>query len=296
MKFGTPDLNELGGLDLSLPPDHADNGKLNLRSTADTRVFVGCSVWTEDSWVGSVFPEKTRKKDYLAEYIKKFNSVELNGTFYNIKKANMQAWAEAAKGNDFKYCPKFNRRISHVKRLKEEIFDLVDYFVEMCMNFGDNLGMTFLQMPENFGSKWFDRLKLFLEHLPKDFPVAVELRNEDWFDGPAFDETFHMLSELNKTAVITDTATKRSIIHQRLTNDKVFVRFAAYEDHPTNWVRLEEWAERIRSWSALGVSEFYFFCKQEDESYAPGNADYFIKKINENVGLSLKSPLEPVDG
>ncbi len=289
MKFGTPELSELEGLDLSLPQDHPDTVSFKAKPQ-QSRVFVGCSAWTLDEWVGTVFPEKTKKKDYLQEYIKKFNSVELNGTFYNVKKANMQSWAEQAKGSDFKYCPKFNRRISHIKRLKEEVFELTDYFVEMCLNFGDNLGLTFLQMPENFGPKWFDRLKEFVERLPKDFPMAVELRHQEWYEGEAFDETFQMLRECNKTAVITDTALKREIIHQRLTNDKVFVRFAGYEDHPTNKTRLDEWAERIKLWLDRGVSEVYFFCKHEDEAHSPYTADYFINVINEKAGLDLKSP------
>ena len=105
-----------------------------------------------------------------------------------------------------------------------------------------------------------------------------------------------MLKELNKTAAITDTPAKRDIIHQRLTTDKVFVRFAGYQDHATNWSRLDEWAERLASWTAAGVSEVYFFCKHEDESYAPKTADYFIRKVNEKVGTTIKSPFEAVNG
>lgn len=294
MKFGTPEtLEELDDLDLSLPKDHPDN-KLPPQSTS--QVHVGCSAWGLDEWVGTVFPEKTKKKDYLSEYIKKFNSVELNSTFYNVKKANMQSWAEQAKGHDFKYCPKFNRRISHIKRLKEEVWELADYFVEMCMNFEDNLGIAFLQMPENFGPKWFDRLKDFIAHLPKEFPAAVELRHAEWFEGEVFDETFQMLAEHNKTAVITDTALKRSIVHQRHTNDKVFVRFAGYQDHHTNDGRLDEWADRIATWLNNGISEAYFFCKHEDESFSPATADYFIEKVNKSAGLNLESPFRTLDG
>ncbi|MFY0686077.1 MAG: DUF72 domain-containing protein [Cyclobacteriaceae bacterium] len=289
MKFGTPeDLSVLSKLDLSLPPDHPDNSAL--QSGEAFNVYIGCSAWGLDEWVGDVFPEGTKKKDYLTEYIRRFQVVELNSTFYNIKKANMQSWAEKAKDAPFKYCPKFSRRISHIKRLKEEVFELADYFVEMCLGFGDNLGMTFLQMPENFGSKWFERLHDFIKHLPKDFPVAVELRNEDWYEGEVFDETFTMLKDYNKTAVITDTALNRKIIHQRLTNDKVFVRFAGYEDHPSNLTRLDEWALKLKAWKELGVSEVYFFSKQEDESYAPKFADHMIKAVNQSCGTQIPSP------
>lgn len=290
MKFGAPEnLDDLDSLDLSLPPDHPDNATV-LSGSSNPKIYVGCSVWGEDAWVGDLYPEGTKKKDYLTEYIKRMSCIELNSTFYNVKKANMQSWAEAAKGHEFKFCPKFNRRISHIKRLKDEIFDITDYFVEMCQNFGDNLGMTFLQMPENFMPKWFDRLKEFLEHLPKDFPVAVELRHQDWYEGVVFDELFDLLKTTNKTAVITDTALKREIIHQRFSNDKVFIRFGAYEHHPTNLKRMDEWATRIGEWVKQGVSEVYFFSKQEDETFAPRQAEYMIGQLKETTGLPLVSP------
>lgn len=291
MKFGAPDnIEDLAEMDLSLPPDHAANGNILNGKATLPKVYVGCSVWGQDPWVGDLYPEGTKKKDYLNEYIKRMSCIELNSTFYNVKKASMQSWAEAAKGHDFKFCPKFNRRISHIKRLKDEVFELADYFVEMCNDFGDNLGTTFLQMPENFGPKWFDRLKDFLAHLPKDFPVAVELRHEEWYQGEVFDELFSMLREFNKTAVITDTATKRQIIHQRLTGDQVFIRFAAYDQDPTNLKRMDEWAVRLKEWIDQGVREVFFFSKQEDETYAPRQADYMIRKLNEVADLKLTSP------
>lgn len=292
MKFGTPEhLEELDQLDLTLPPDHPDNAARTI-SADSFDLFTGLSVWGDDAWVGDLYPEKTKKKDFLENYFNHFNSVELNSTFYNIKKTNMQNWAEKARGQSFRFCPKFNRRISHIKRLKDEVYELTDYFVEMCLSFGDNLGCTFLQMPENFGPKWFDRLKGFLEHVPKEFPVAVELRHPEWFEGEVFDETFAMFRELNRTAVITDTALKRDIIHQRLTNNRVFVRFAGYRDHPSNQTRLTEWVGRLKTWRDLGISEVYFFCKHEDEAFSPHTARHFISRANDELGVNLRDPFQ----
>lgn len=292
MKFGAPEqLEDLDSLDLSLPKDHPGNSKHVVAAKKDPQVFVGCSVWGQDAWVGDVYPEATKKKDYLVEYINHFSCIELNSTFYNIKKDNMLGWAEKAKGKEFKYCPKFSRRISHIKRLKE-VEDITEYFVSMCQQFGDNLGMSFLQMPENFSAKYLDRLEGYLKLIPRDFPVAVEVRHASWFEGDAFDETFDMLRSLGCTAVITDTALKRGIIHQRFASDKIFVRFAAYGLHDSNYRRLDEWAERISQWIDQGISEVYFFSKQEDESFAPRQADYFIQKLNSLADLSLKSPYD----
>ncbi|XOV94763.1 MAG: DUF72 domain-containing protein [Bacteroidota bacterium] len=292
MKFGAPEsIKELYNLDLSLPEDFKGNASKLSGKRSNPHIYIGCSVWGQDPWVGDIYPEGTKKKDYLEEYIKHFNCIELNSTFYNIKKDNMRSWAKKAHESEFKYCPKFNRRISHIKRLKE-VEDVTEYFVSMCQEFGDNLGMSFLQMPENFSAKYLDRLEGYLKLIPRDFPVAVELRHPSWFEGEAFDETFEMLTSLGCTAVITDTALKREIIHQRFTTDKVFIRFAAYELHETNYKRMDEWAKKITEWIDQGISEVYFFTKQEDETYAPRQADYFIKKLNELAGLHIKSPYD----
>jgi len=290
MKFGAPsNLDDLDQIDFTLPPDHPSN-TLVLSKTEKPNVYVGCSVWAEDAWVGDLYPEGTKKKDYQAEYIKRMSCIELNSTFYNAKKVVFQKLADAAQGHDFKICPKYNRQVSHFKRISEESYEFVDYFVDMCLTFGDNLGMPFIQMPENFAPKWFERVQTFVERLPMDFSTAIELRHPEWYQGEVFNELFQMLQENNKVAVITDTATKREIIHQRLTTDKAFIRFAAYEQHPSNLKRMDAWAERLSEWVKLGVKEVYFFSKQEDETYAPRQAEYMIQKLNQLTDLKLKSP------
>ena len=35
-------------------------------------------------WVGKVYPEKTKEKDFLQYYVQHYNSIELNATHYKI--------------------------------------------------------------------------------------------------------------------------------------------------------------------------------------------------------------------
>ena len=80
MKFGSLPSDQLDSLDLVLPPDHVDN-KSHLQSENTGKIYVGCAKWGRDEWVGDIFPEGIKEKDYLAEYVKQFNSIELNSTF-----------------------------------------------------------------------------------------------------------------------------------------------------------------------------------------------------------------------
>lgn len=291
MKFGALSIEELEQVDFSLKPDHPRTSeiiKLHKRS-GDPQVYVGCAKWGRKEWVGLVYPEKTKDKDFLSEYVKNFNGIELNGTFYNAKKANVERWAEIAP-EGFKFCPKFSQGISHRRRLNN-VEDMTDYYLDAISTLGDNLGTCFLQMPENFSTKKFDVLASYLQNLPGDFPVTLELRHEDWFSDPVvFDETFALLEETGKGAVITDVAGRRDALHQRLTNDTAFIRFNGYNLHPSDYARLDEWVQRIKLWLDAGLSTVHFYCHQQDETNTPVTCDYLIKKLNEVCHLHLERP------
>jgi uncharacterized protein YecE (DUF72 family) len=288
MEFGALEGKELEQADLSLPPDHPDSSRQFTGKTG-AKIFIGCAKWGRPEWVGSVYPAGTKEKDYLKHYVQNFNSIELNTTFYSIKKANVEKWAAEASG-DFRFCPKFGQRISHIKRLKD-VQGITEYYIDCCGAFGKHFGAAFLQMPDNFGPKRFDDLRNYLESLPEDFRLFVEFRHKDWFADPAaFDETFSMLADLGFGAVITDVAGRRDVMHMRLTVPRAFIRFNGYGLLPSDYSRMDEWATRIKTWMAGGMEEIYFFGHQMDEAHTPATCAYMIRKLNEVAGTKLKLP------
>jgi uncharacterized protein YecE (DUF72 family) len=291
MKYGLVDESELAKLDLHLPPDHPDTLEVlrNAKKPAQPAVYTGCAKWGRKEWEGQLYPEGIKEKDYLREYVRHFNSLELNSTFYSTKKDNIISWADQAP-QGFKFSPKFNRRISHIKRLKVDD-DFLDYFIHTTQLMGDKLGMAFLQMAENFTPKYLGRLDEFLEHVPDDYSMAVELRHEDWYkESEDFDATFEVLKRHKRPAVITDTAARRDVLHMRLTTPEVFVRFNGYGINQSTYDRIDEWVERLAKWIDLGVHTIYFFPHQEDETFTPLTCHYFIKKINRVCGLAIPLP------
>lgn len=290
MKFGKLSGAELDAVDWTLPEDHRDTQKLlkELPATAP-QVYAGCAKWGRKEWVGQIYPEGTKDKEFLDHYVQHFDAIELNSTFYGTRKVIVEGWAERARPG-FKFCPKFFQRISHYKRLKgaEEI---TEAFLYIMNSFGPYLGTSFLQMPDNFTTKKFEDLQNFMELLPQDIPIAVELRHKDWFTDPAVsDELFPMLASYNKSVVITDTAGRRDCVHQRLTSNTVFIRFNGYDLHPSDYTRIDDWVERIKTWVGEGLETVYFFAHQEDETHTPVICDYFIEKINAALGLNLTRP------
>ena len=290
MKFGHVETKELDKLDLSLPPDHPDNKKLlGGKKVKNPSVYIGCAKWGRDEWVGMIYPKGTKSGDYLKNYVDHFNSIELNGTFYQTRKQNIEKWATLPEGT-FKFCPKFSRRISHIKRLKMDE-DSKEWFIDSVSAFGDTLGLPFLQMPDNFAPKYMDRLMEFVEAEPNKLKYALELRHTEWFVDDEITKQLHPFLEKNKiTLVVTDTVGRRDIVHQRLTSKKAFVRFIGYDLHQSDYDRMDAWSERLTKWFENGLEEVYFFLHQKDEKNTVICADYMVKRMNKLMGLGLKEP------
>lgn len=163
--------------------------------------------------------------DELEYYGKNFNSVELNATFYNtFDKDRIATWCNKVPDH-FKFFPKVNRYISHLKWLNG-IEEATDDFYDSIVHFKEKLGTTFLQLRGNFKPKYFDRVANFVEHWPQGVPLAIDFHHPDWFDDSGVaNELYQLLEENNVANLITDTAGRRDLLHMRLTNNEAFVRY-----------------------------------------------------------------------
>ena len=45
-------------------------------------LYIGTLAFTASGWEGSFYPEGTKQADYLSYYATRFNSVEIDSTFY----------------------------------------------------------------------------------------------------------------------------------------------------------------------------------------------------------------------
>lgn len=296
MDFGRLPVNEFPMVDFTLPQDSSLTRQVlkQAEKVSKPEVYIGCAKWGRKEWLGLIYPEKTKEAKFLDEYVKHFNSIELNAVFYNMpRKEQITIWREKAEAErkDFKFFPKFTRSISHLKRLKGAE-ELTSQYLENISEFGDTLGPAFLQLSDNFGPKNFDILKNYLEALPDDFDVFVEVRHPEWYsDSVARKDLFEMLHDLKKGSVITDASGRRDCVHMELSTPKAFIRFVGNGLHPADYSRIDEWAERIADWKTAGLQSVYFFLHQHDEKDTPILADYTVKKMNEKLGTNLEGPI-----
>ncbi len=293
MEFGkveTPDISEI---DFTLPADAPGTLELLKKQNSTNvkpEIFVGCAKWGRKDWVGKIYPQGTKEADFLSHYSKHFNCIELNATFYRIPTVSQTSGWAAKVGKDFKFSPKFTDRISHLKRLKD-VKELTDQFLEGISGFKDNLGPVFLMPHPGMGPKTLDTTEAFIQSLPKDIELFVELRNPQWYADPdAFKSMFNMLEKNKAGSIITDASGRRDCVHMRLTTPVAFIRFVGNGLHPTDYTRVDAWVQRIKSWMENGIQKVYFFMHQHEEIYSPELCRYVIQQLNNHCGTSIPEP------
>lgn len=285
MKFGK--VEDPSSIDFTLPETKKGTIELlnNNKSNTDLEIYVGCAKWNKSDLKG-FYPRGT--KDELSYYSTQFNSIELNATFYNSpSKQQVETWRDKTPHN-FKFFPKIPQSISHFSRLLNTD-EKVKEFVDATALFEEKLGMAFLQLIDNYKPKYFDRLSNFLHQFPKGYPLAVEVRNEEWFKPEISKDFFDLLRKTQKTNIIVDTAGRRDMLHMELTTPTAFVRYVG-ANHPSDYSRLDQWVEVIKEWKQEGLQNLYFFIHQNVEVESPLLATYFINKLNKSLGTNLTVP------
>lgn len=292
MDFGRVPAEELGNIDFRLAAEPSFNkGILKSRPVKDPKVYIGCAKWGRTEWLGKIYPPKTKEKDFLDHYVHHYNSIELNATHYKVYgEAGIKKWTAKAAGKDFKFCPKMYQGITHRGSLKGKNF-ITNEFFRGIVAFEEWLGPIFIQVSETFSPKRKDELFEFLQTMPTDLQFFMEVRHPDWFKKPAIrDELFTKLKEMNIGAVITDTAGRRDCAHMHLTVPKAYYRFAANGMHSTDLVRIDQLAERFRTWFSSGLEELYFIIHPGNELISPELSVYIAEKLNEICEIETCKP------
>lgn len=285
MKFGQ--VEDPSQIDFTLPKDHSNTKEiLKQNKKGLENISIGCAKWNKTDLKG-FYPKGT--KDELAYYSTQFNSIELNATFYGMPSSEqVLTWKEKTPEN-FRFFPKITNTVSHFRRLLN-IDDVVTQFATAVLNFDDKLGMVFLQLHDNFKPKDYERLEQFVNKWPKEVPLAIELRNTEWFtDEEILDKTCELFEQNNITNIIVDTAGRRDMLHMRLTTPNAFIRYVG-ANHESDYARLEDWLDRLTTWKKEGLQNLYFFVHQNIEKASPLLSAYFIEKMNEAWKTDLQVP------
>lgn len=285
MQFGK--VEDPSKIDFTLPKDHSRTKEILKQNKKELEnISIGCAKWNKTDLKG-FYPRGT--KDELTYYATQFNSIELNATFYGMPTTEqVLTWKEKTPV-DFKFFPKITNTVSHFRRLLN-IDDVVTQFATAVLNFNEKLGMVFLQLHDNFKPKDYERLEQFVNKWPKEVPLAIELRNTEWFtDEEIFDKTCQLFEKHNITNIIVDTAGRRDMLHMRLTTPNAFIRYVG-ANAESDYERLDDWLERLTQWKKEGLQNLYFFVHQNLEKASPLLSAYFIENMNKEWKTEITVP------
>jgi uncharacterized protein YecE (DUF72 family) len=147
---------------------------------AGAHIRIGCSGWVYRHWKEDFYAGIPQRL-WFHHYANRFDTVEINASFYRTPAPSMwEAWkAKAPPG--FRYAVKANRFITHLKKLAG-VEEATAQFIDLARALGPHLGPILYQLPPNL-KRNPDRLEAFLALLPQDLEHAVEFRSSDWYDA-----------------------------------------------------------------------------------------------------------------
>jgi len=163
------------------------------------KLRVGTSGFSYPEWKGTFYPEKMKPTDMLGFYAGRFDTVEINNTFYRMPTtAVIAGWAAQVPAH-FQFVLKGPKRITHDRRLGD-VAEPLTFFLNSALTLGERLGPLLFQLPPNF-KKDAAKLAAFLAQIPSSVRMAMEFRHASWFD----DEVFDQLRARNVALCIADT-------------------------------------------------------------------------------------------
>ena len=161
-------------------------------SAMNSRLRLGTCSWTAKGWSGSFYPAELKRDEYITEYARRYDTVEIDSTFYGTPKSTtVEVWRDKTPEN-FLFATKAPKAITHDKFLRDCKSDLKHYLDTMSV-LGDKLGPILFQFPyyaKRSGmtqEDFLETLKGFLPSLPEGFRFAVEVRNKTWLDKSLFE-------------------------------------------------------------------------------------------------------------
>ncbi|HEU5287143.1 MAG TPA: DUF72 domain-containing protein [Candidatus Limnocylindria bacterium] len=238
-------------------------------------VRIGTSGWVYPHWRGAFYPKGLPTTRWMEFYTARFDTVELNASFYRQPTREQFVRWRRAVPEGFQFAVKLNRYISHVKRLTVDAATVARSY-DPVAGLGPALGAILVQLPPRFQFDP-DRLDGFCRAVARRRRRhAIEPRDPSWLTDPALDA----LRSRHVALCIIDA--RRWPTRIAITGDFVYLRFhgpealyaSRYDD-----AALLEWAGRIRAWRDDGFDVFAYF-NNDTHAYAPRDAE----RLRELVG------------
>jgi len=204
----------------------------------------------------------------LHHYAQRFNSVEINNTFYRLPEAaTFASWKRRAP-RGFVYSLKASRFLTHMKKLKDPEAPL-ELFFSRAKRLGSALGAILYQLPPRWplSTASRERFEIFLRALPRRRRHVVEFRDPSWYA----DEVFALLERHRVALCLHDM--QGSASPTLAIGPFVYVRFHGPQKYGGRYTdtTLEGWAEWLIERARAG-SPIHAYFNNDVGGHAPRDA------------------------
>jgi len=240
----------------------------------ETDLFIGTSGWSYPHWKGNFYPHDWPQSRWFDYYITKFQTVEVNATFYRFSQdQTYEKWYKRAPDN-FHYVLKAPRLITHRKYLID-VEEQIHAFWTSASLLKEKFGLILLQLPPNTPYDP-DRLNEALLSFGDPRRIAVEFRHKKWLT----EETKTLLHEIG--SIFCNADSPKTELTDWLTSDIAYIRLHGRE----SWYGYEYSARELKNIVELmqrmvraGAKQIYVYFNNDLAGFAPKNARRLIELV-----------------
>lgn len=263
------------------------------------QLYTGAPAWQNKDWPAHL-------QGGLAFYSQHFNSVEGNTTFYALPTEELVHKWDQDTPEHFRFCFKFPSEISHQKKLKN-CQKQTNEFLSRIKPLQPKLGPFMLQLAPEFSPIQLSDLFSFIDSLPTELPLSVEVRHPGFFDKSASERQLNsFLRDRHIARVCYDSRPlfeEPETIKGKLDKENLRwfnlelerkpslpVRPYGFSAHPVIRIMasphvqngakyLEQWLPSLKNWLENGQKP-YLFLHVPNERYVPDFANVFRNLVN----------------
>ncbi|MCD4708498.1 MAG: DUF72 domain-containing protein [Candidatus Sabulitectum sp.] len=144
-------------------------------------LFLGTSGYSFPDWLNVFYPSRIAKKDWLGYYALKFNSVEINSTYYRILSDSSTGKMTDSVPGGFSFSVKLHSSMTHSMDANKDDWIAFHRMLSPFILSG-KMGMILAQFPWSFPLEEasFNYLAILRENL-KGRKTVVEFRHDKWY-------------------------------------------------------------------------------------------------------------------
>ncbi|WP_240612996.1 DUF72 domain-containing protein [Chitinophaga parva] len=207
----------------------------------------------------AAFPLAFQDKPRLTYYASRFNSLEVNSSFYKVPKpATVARWATEVPEH-FRFTFKLWKGITHVRGSVHQQHDLL-HFLRVIDEAGQKTGCLLIQFPASVGADHAPVLEQMLGTIVQagnKYRIALEMRHTSWYT-----KRIYALADTYRAGIVLHDM-PRSLFQETATAAPfVYLRFHGpagdYKGGYTD-AQLQQYATRIHTWMGEGKEVYVYF-------------------------------------